>query len=98
MKQFKYLEQQRGTERAIVSFRKMAHWYLKRCAAGTTPKSNAKCANAVEFEEAVREIARPAPTRGSRTGCYPICDSRSIRTGRELVGFIRAFISGGFAR
>ena len=72
MKQFGYLEQQRGTERAIVSFRKMAHWYLKALCVRAALRSQMQSArNREEFEAAVREIAATGPTRGSRTGVLP---------------------------
>ena len=72
MRQFAYLEQQRGTERAIVSFRKMAHWYLKAMCVRAALRNQMQSARTrLEFEEAVREIAESGPTRGSRTGVLP---------------------------
>ena len=72
LKQFGYLEQQRGTERAIVSFRKMAHWYLKAMCVRAQLRNQLQSARTrSEFEAAVREIALSGPTRGSRTGELP---------------------------
>jgi tRNA-dihydrouridine synthase B len=72
MKQFGYLEQQRGTERAIVSFRKMAHWYLKAMCVRAALRNQMQSARSrIEFEAAVRAIADSGPTRGSRTGVLP---------------------------
>ena len=72
MRQFGYLEQQRGTDRAIVSFRKMAHWYLKAmCVRAALRNLMQSARTRAEFEAAVREIAASGPTRGTRTGVLP---------------------------
>ena len=72
LRQFGYLEQQRGTERAIVSFRKMAHWYLKAMCVRAALRNQMQSARTrEEFEAAVRDIASSGPTRGSRTGVLP---------------------------
>jgi tRNA-dihydrouridine synthase B len=72
VRQFGYLEQQRGTERAIVSFRKMAHWYLKAMCVNAHLRNLMQSARTRdEFEVAVNEIARHGPTRGTRTGELP---------------------------
>lgn len=72
LKQFGYLEQQRGTERAIVSFRKMAHWYLKAMCVNAHLRNLMQSARTrEEFVAAVQEIAERGPSRGSRTGVLP---------------------------
>lgn len=72
LRQFGYLEQQRGTERAIVSFRKMAHWYLKAMCVNAYLRNQLQNARTrLEFEAAVRDIAAQGPTRGTRTGILP---------------------------
>jgi tRNA-dihydrouridine synthase B len=72
MRQFGYLEQQRGTDRAIVSFRKMAHWYLKAMCVRAQLRNEMQSARTrPEFEAAVELIASQGPTRGSRTGVLP---------------------------
>ncbi|WP_010584719.1 tRNA dihydrouridine synthase DusB [Schlesneria paludicola] len=72
LKQFSYLEQQRGTERAIVSFRKMAHWYLKAMCVNAHLRNQMQSARTrEEFVAAVEEIAVRGPSRGSRTGVLP---------------------------
>lgn len=72
LRQFGYLEQQRGTERAIVSFRKMAHWYLKAMCVRASLRNLMQTARTRdEFVAAVREIAASGPTRGTRTGVLP---------------------------
>jgi len=71
-RQFGYLEEQRGTERAIVSFRKMAHWYLKAmCVSAFLRNQLQNARTRPEFEAAVNEISLHGPTRGSRTGTLP---------------------------
>lgn len=72
LRQFGYLEQQRGTERAIVSFRKMAHWYLKAMYVNASLRNQMQSARTrTEFETAVRDIAARGPARGTRTGVLP---------------------------
>lgn len=71
-RQFGYLEQQRGTERAIVSFRKMAHWYLKAMCVNSHLRNRIQSARTrPEFEMALKDIALQGPARGSRTGILP---------------------------
>lgn len=72
LRQFGYLEQQRGTERAIVSFRKMAHWYLKAMCVNASLRNQMQSARTRdEFEAAIHAIAACGPSRGSRTGVLP---------------------------
>lgn len=72
LRQFQYLEQQRGTARAIVSFRKMAHWYLKAMCVNAHLRNQVQSARTRdEFEAAVRAVAEHGPSRGSRTGVLP---------------------------
>ena len=71
-RQFGFLEQQRGTDRAIVSFRKMAHWYLKAMYVNARLRNCVQSARTrAEFEVALQEIAIAGPTRGTRTGVLP---------------------------
>lgn len=71
-KQFGYLEQQRGTERAIVSFRKMAHWYLKAMCVHASQRNLVQSAKTRdEFETALADIASRGPSRGTKTGELP---------------------------
>ncbi len=72
LRQFGYLVQQRGIERAIVSFRKMAHWYLKAMCVNAYLRNQLQNARTLaEFEAAINEIATHGPTRGTRTGVLP---------------------------
>lgn len=71
-RQFGYLEETHGFERALILFRKMGHWYLKGM---RTPKrlrhrfQQARTRD--EFEDALSCIREAGPTHGSRTGELP---------------------------
>jgi nifR3 family TIM-barrel protein len=72
LRQFHYLEQQRGTERAISSFRKMAHWYLKAMSVRACLRNQFQSARTMsELEVAIQAITQEGPSRGSRTGELP---------------------------
>lgn len=71
-KQFRFVVEQRGEERAISSYRKMLHWYLKAMLVPAPLRNKAQAAaNEAEFEMVVDEIAEHGPARGSRTGLLP---------------------------
>ena len=71
-RQFAYAEEQRGTDRAITSFRKMAHWYLKAmCVPASLRHQLQEARTKPEFETALNGIVEHGPTRGSRTGQLP---------------------------
>jgi tRNA-dihydrouridine synthase B len=71
-RQFGYVVEQRGVERAITSFRKMAHWYLKAMHVPPHLRHQAQSARTVaEFESALTQVAEHGPCRGSRTGVLP---------------------------
>ena len=71
-RQFAYAEKQRGTERAITSFRKMAHWYLKAMLVPAALRHRLQSARTrLEFEATLEEITTSGPSRGSRTGVLP---------------------------
>ena len=71
-RQFDYVVQQRGSERAIVSFRKMAHWYLKAMMVSAFLRNQMQSATTTaEFDCVLEEIAATGPTRGARTGILP---------------------------
>lgn len=70
--QFGYVVEQRGIERAISSFRKMAHWYLKAMFVCASLRHRLQSARTLtEFEAALAEIEANGPSRGSRTGVLP---------------------------
>jgi nifR3 family TIM-barrel protein len=71
-RQYGYLEERHGPEKAVVRFRKMAHWYVKSmhvCAALRHRLQLAKTKG--EFEDALAAIADAGPTRGDRSGVLP---------------------------
>ncbi|MBS0206228.1 MAG: tRNA dihydrouridine synthase DusB [Planctomycetes bacterium] len=71
-RQFDYVVEQRGLERAISSFRKMAHWYLKAMLVPASLRNQLQSAKTrAEFDESLVEIAAHGPSRGSRTGELP---------------------------
>ncbi|MEK6262382.1 MAG: tRNA dihydrouridine synthase DusB [Planctomycetota bacterium] len=71
-RQFAYSEEQRGTDRAITSFRKMAHWYLKAmCVSANLRHQLQEARTKLDFETALDDIAVQGPNRGSRTGLLP---------------------------
>jgi len=71
-RQFRYLEEQRGTEHAVVSFRKMGHWYLKsmRVRAGLRNEFQVAKTGA-ELNAVIQRISEEGPIVGSRTGLLP---------------------------
>ena len=71
-RQFDYVVEQRGLERAISSFRKMAHWYLKAMLVPASLRNMLQSAKTrAEFDASLVEIAEKGPSRGSRTGVLP---------------------------
>jgi nifR3 family TIM-barrel protein len=69
VRQFGYLAERRGDERALRSFRKMAHWYLKglRVRAGLRHRFQLVTTR-VEFDALLAEVQREGPVRGRRDG------------------------------
>jgi len=71
-RQFRYLEALRGSEAAILMFRKMGHWYLKAMMARAWLRNRFQQATTrAEFDQVLDEIAVEGPVRGSRTGELP---------------------------
>ena len=71
-RQFGYVIEQRGVERGITSFRKMAHWYLKAMLVPAALRHRLQSARTrLEFEATLEEITTNGPSRGSRTGVLP---------------------------
>lgn len=69
---FGYLEQQVGTESAIIMFRKTGHWYLKAMRARAKLRHQFQTARTVdEIHDALALISVEGPTRGTRTGILP---------------------------
>lgn len=71
-KQFAYLVEQKGVERAIISFRKMGHWYLSAMRVAAWLRNEFQTARTPEeFEAAIRHIAELGPKYGDRNGVLP---------------------------
>lgn len=71
-RQFGYVIEQRGVERGISSFRKMAHWYLKAMLVPAALRNQLQTAKTCEeFEATLVDITANGPARGSRTGILP---------------------------
>ncbi|MDB5341742.1 MAG: dus [Schlesneria sp.] len=71
-RQFGYVIEQRGIERGISSFRKMAHWYLKAMLVPAALRNQLQTAKTcAEFETTLVDITANGPARGSRTGILP---------------------------
>lgn len=72
LRQFGYLAELRGEERAISMFRKMAHWYLKAMFVSAPLRNQFQsAATRAEVEEALAAIREHGPSRGSRSGELP---------------------------
>jgi tRNA-dihydrouridine synthase B len=71
-RQFQYLQERRGVDRAISMFRKMAHWYLKAMAvpAGLRDQFQ-KARTQDEWDAALAAIITHGPATGDRTGELP---------------------------
>lgn len=71
-RQFQYVIEQRGLQRAISSFRKMAHWYLKAMCVSADLRNQLQAADDYDrFESVLQEIERRGPSRGTRSGVLP---------------------------
>jgi tRNA-dihydrouridine synthase B len=71
-RQFDYLVEQKGIERAIVSFRKMGHWYLNAMRVVPRLRNAFQTARTkAELDEVLSEIAQIGPHGGDRTGLLP---------------------------
>lgn len=71
-KQFAYVVELRGPERAVPFFRKMAHWYLKSMQVTARLRNDFQHANTPdEVEAALAEIIAQGPRSGSRSDALP---------------------------
>ena len=71
-RQFGYLAERRDERRALVMFRKMAHWYLKAMRVRPTLRHEVQTAKTIpEFLSLLDEVSRQGPTVGTRTGVLP---------------------------
>lgn len=70
--QFAYLAERHGGDRAVILFRKMAHWYLKAMSVPATLRNDLQQAVSVdEFESTLAEIETLGPARGDRDDVLP---------------------------
>lgn len=71
-RQFGYLEDQIGTEHAIITFRRTAHWYLKHMRVRTRLRHRfQQAATREEIEATLQAVHADGPCQGSRTGELP---------------------------
>ena len=69
LQQFACLEERHGSERAIIRFRKMAHWYLKGMRILKRLRGDfQKVSTKEEMNAAIAEIQQSGPIDGNRTG------------------------------
>ncbi len=71
-RQFGYLEEQEGTQRAIIQFRKTAHWYFKGMRVRARLRNRFQLAKTkAEFDAILAAIREEGPTHTTRTGLLP---------------------------
>ncbi len=71
-RQFGYLVEQKGVDRAIISFRKMGHWYLSAMRVAAWLRNQFQTARTgAEFEAVLNQIATLGPKHGDRDGVLP---------------------------
>jgi tRNA-dihydrouridine synthase len=69
---FRYLEELRGTQRAITMFRRTGHWYLKSMQVRAKLRQRFQLAKvAADFEAALQAITADGPVCGGRSGVLP---------------------------
>lgn len=71
-RQFGFLEEQWGSHRAIIMFRKMGHWYLKGMRVRPKLRHEFQLAKTrTGFDEAIDRITEVGPIGGNRDGALP---------------------------
>lgn len=71
-RQFGYLVEQKGVDRAIISFRKMGHWYLSTMRVASYLRNEFQTAKtAEEFELVLNKITKFGPKGGDRHALLP---------------------------
>jgi tRNA-dihydrouridine synthase B len=72
LRQYGYMEEQWGSESALIRFRKMAHWYLKSMRVRPALRHTLQQAKTrQQFDAALAEITEAGPIGGDRTGVLP---------------------------
>lgn len=71
-RQFSYLAASREPTRALVMFRKMAHWYLKAMRVKPSLRHEVQTVKTIpEFHAVLDRVAEAGPTRGTKDGTLP---------------------------
>ena len=74
LRQYQFLEEQHPTERAIILFRKMAHWYLKGMRIRKKLRGDFQFVKTTaEFNAILEKIRQEGPVGGNRTGVLMDC-------------------------
>ena len=74
MLQYDFLEERHGSDRAIVLFRRMAHWYLKGMRVRKQLRGDfQKLKSRAEMDAAIQQIREFGPVDGNRTGVLQDC-------------------------
>lgn len=74
VQQYEFVEQQHPPERAIILFRKMAHWYLKGMRIRKKLRGDFQFVKTrEEFNAALNKIRQEGPVGGNRTGVLTDC-------------------------
>ncbi len=72
LRQFQYLREQVGIDRAIRMFRKMGHWYLKAMRVHKSLRHEFQLAGTIdEVDRCLQRIREAGPIGGNRTGLLP---------------------------
>lgn len=71
-RQFEYLAERRPPDRALVMFRKMAHWYLKAMRVKPSLRHEVQTVKTIpDFYAILDRIDEAGPTRGTKDGILP---------------------------
>ena len=74
MQQYLYIEERHGAERAIIIFRKMAHWYLKGMQIRKKLRGDFQFIQTrEEFDATLEQIRNEGPVGGNRSGVLTDC-------------------------
>ncbi len=69
LRQFGYLAERHGDDRALILFRRMCHWYLKGMRVRKRLRGQFQFARSrAEFQALIRQVREEGPVSGSRTG------------------------------
>lgn len=72
IRQFTYLADLRGVDHAIITFRRMGHWYLKAMRVRAWLRNQFQMATTrAELDAVLQAIGKEGPMKGSKTGLLP---------------------------